>query len=142
MRQGITIRAALYEDLNQVAHLAKQLNETVVISESYISENFQRFVESEQHCLLVAIHGAAILGYASGYFHHAIYAGGLVAFVDEIVVDATYRSMKIGTLLMQRFEQVSVEKDCRIVALATFGARGFYEALGYRSKAGYFKKYL
>lgn len=142
MNKDITIRAALREDLGQIIHLAKQLSETVVISESYISDNFQQFIESEEHCLLVAIQGAAIVGYTSGYFHHAIYAGGLVAFVDEIVINASCRSMKIGSLLMKHFEQVSVEKDCRIVSLATFGAKAFYEKLGYSSKAGYFKKYL
>jgi len=72
----------------------------VIISEDYINANFKTFLDNEQHCLLVAVKGELVVGYASGYFHHAIYAGGLVAYVDEIVVDASSRSGKIGSVLM------------------------------------------
>ena len=43
---------------------------------------------------------------------------------------------------MTRFEEISKKKECLLVSLATFGAKGFYEKLGYSSKAGYYKKYL
>jgi ribosomal protein S18 acetylase RimI-like enzyme len=142
MDSKLTVRIAAEGDLAQIIGLAKQLSETVIISEDYITTNFKIFLNNEQHCLLVAVKGELVVGYASGYFHHAIYAGGLVAYVDEIVIDASSRSGKIGSLLMDRFEQVSLEKGCRLVSLATFGAKGFYEKLGYETKAGYFKKYL
>lgn len=142
MDSKLTVRIAAEGDLAQIIGLAKQLSETVIISEDYITTNFKIFLDNEQHCLLVAVKGELVVGYASGYFHHAIYAGGLVAYVDEIVIDASSRSGKIGSLLMDRFEQVSLEKGCRLVSLATFDAKGFYEKLGYETKAGYFKKYL
>ncbi|MCF0075651.1 GNAT family N-acetyltransferase [Dyadobacter sp. CY261] len=99
-------------------------------------------MDNEQHSLLVAAKGELVVGYASGYFHHAIYASGLVADVHEIVVDAECRSTRMGSLLMDRFEQVSLEKGNRPISLARFGTKGFYEKLGYTTKAGYFKKYL
>lgn len=142
MNSEILIRRASNEDLAQILRLASQLNETLIISELYVTLNFHKFLDNEVYCLIVAVKGEAVVGYASGYFHHAIYAGGLVAYVDEIVVDKSCRSMKIGSMLMDRFEQVSQEKNCRIVSLATFGAKGFYEKLGYETNAGYFKKYL
>jgi hypothetical protein len=66
--------------LTKYIGLAKQLSETVIISEAYIATNFKAFLDNGQHCLLVAVKGESVVGYASGYFHHAIYAGGLVAY--------------------------------------------------------------
>jgi ribosomal protein S18 acetylase RimI-like enzyme len=123
MDQTIFIRKATQEDLYGILALANQLSDTV-------------------NCLLVAVKNETVIGYISGYFHHAIYASGLVAYVDEIVVDTSYRSMQVGSILMTHFEQASKKNDCVIVSLATFGAKEFYEKLGYQSKAGYFKKYL
>lgn len=78
----------------------------------------------------------------SGCFRNTIYASGLVAYVDEIVVDVPAKGMRIGSLLMSQFEEVSKDRGCVIVSLATYRAKNFYEALGYNSKAGYYKKYL
>jgi len=142
MDSKVNVRVATEGDMDQIIALAKQLSETLIISEAYIAANFKTFLDNGQHCLLVAVKDVLVVGYASGYFHHAIYAGGLVAYVDEIVVDASTRSRNIGSLLMEQFEQVSLQKGCRLVSLATFGAKGFYEKLGYDTKAGYFKKYL
>jgi ribosomal protein S18 acetylase RimI-like enzyme len=142
MNQTIFIRKATQEDLYGILALANQLSDTVTVSEQYLASHFTNFIDNEQHCLLVAVKNETVVGYVSGYFHRAIYANGLVAYVDEIVVDTSYRSMQIGSILMAHFEQASKENNCIIVSLATFGAKGFYERLGYQSKAGYFKKYL
>lgn len=142
MENSVFVRKAMQEDILEIFKLANQLSETVNVSESYFQANFSHITENEMHCLLVAVQNGVVLGYVSGYFHNTIYASGLVAYVDEIVVDASVRGMKIGSILMTRFEEVSREKGCVIVSLATYGAKNFYEALGYNSKAGYYKKYL
>ncbi|KAA0992146.1 GNAT family N-acetyltransferase [Dyadobacter aurulentus] len=142
MDDKILIRPALNEDSDRIFHLAKQLSDTLIISESYVMTELPKLLADELYCSLVAVRNEMVVGYASGYFHHAIYAGGLVAYVDEIVVDVSCRSLKIGSMLMDRFEKVAREKDYRLVSLATYGAKSFYEKLGYETKAGYFKKYL
>jgi ribosomal protein S18 acetylase RimI-like enzyme len=142
MEKSVFVRKAIHEDILEIFKLANQLSETVNVSESYFQNNFSQFIENDRHCLLVAVQNRDVLGYVSGYFHNTIYASGLVGYVDEIVVDLPARGMKIGSLLMTRFEEVSREKGCGIVSLATYGAKTFYEALGYNSKAGYYKKYL
>ena len=142
MEQPVLIRKAKEEDVFQIQKLANQLSETISVSESYLHANFSRFLENEEHCLFVAVQNEIVVGYVSGYFHDAIYASGPVAYVDEIVVDATARTMRTGSQLMAHFEEAAKKKGCLLVSLATYGAKGFYETLGYTSKAGYFKKYL
>ena len=46
-----------------------------------------------------------MVGYVSGYRHAAFYAGGDVAWIDEILVSARCRARSIGGLLMAAFEQ-------------------------------------
>jgi ribosomal protein S18 acetylase RimI-like enzyme len=142
MNQSVIIREATQDDLYSILQLANQLSETITISESYLTGNFFKFIDNEHHCLVVAVKNEVVVGYVSGYFHNTIYACGLVAYVDEIVVDVKHRAMKTGAALMTAFEKISKEKGCVIVSLATYGAKSFYEAHGYKSNAGYFKKYL
>jgi len=142
MQQLVNIREATEEDVSSIFQLANQLSETISINEQYLSSNFHSFLDSEKHCLLVATEKEVVIGYLSGYFHKAIYANGQVAYVDEIVVDGLYRDKQVGTQLMAKFEQIAKRHECILVSLATFGAKGFYEKLGYGSKAAYYKKYL
>ncbi|WP_254562824.1 GNAT family N-acetyltransferase [Dyadobacter diqingensis] len=142
MDQSVLVRQATQDDLLSILQLANQLSDTINVSESYLTSNFSKFIDNDRHCLVVAVKNEVVVGYVSGYFHDTIYACGLVAYVDEIVVDVNHRAMKIGAALMTVFEKTSKEKGCVIVSLATYGAKSFYEALGYKSNAGYFKKYL
>jgi GNAT superfamily N-acetyltransferase len=66
--------------------------------------------------------------------------GGLIArsvfswlYIELLWVHESHRGRSIGKRLMQRAEQVAVERGCRGVYLNTIGfqARAFYEKLGY-----------
>lgn len=92
--------------------------------------------------LAVAEHEGSLIGYVAGYSHPTFYAGGRTAWVDELLVDATFRGRGIGRSLMDAFEAWAGGQACTLVSLATRGAGPFYERLGYRSKAEYYKKYL
>jgi GNAT superfamily N-acetyltransferase len=85
--------------------------------------------------------GRTLAGYVAGCCHVTFYAGW-TAWVDEIFVREERRAQGIGRLLMAAFEAWALDRHCTLVALATAGARPFYERLGYASKAGYYKKYL
>ena len=138
----INIRNAVRLDVHSIIRLAGQLSESVHIDQQHLIANFETHVVDDRYCLLVATVNENIVGYVSAFFHHAIYANGEVAYVDEIVVDRLHRDSKVGTELMLRFEEIAKKRRCILVSLATFGAKAFYEKLGYSSKAGYFKKYL
>ena len=90
----------------------------------------------------VAELGGKLLGYVAGDAHETFYAGGKVAWVDEILVAADARRQGIGRALMAEFEAWAENGRCRLIGLATRAAATFYEELGFEDSAGYFKRYL
>ena len=82
-----------------------------------------------------------LIGYVAGYSHMTFYAGGSIAWVDEIWVEPPYRGRGTGRRLMKGFEAWALGRACVQVSLATRGAAPFYERLGYASGAAYYKKY-
>jgi GNAT superfamily N-acetyltransferase len=83
-----------------------------------------------------------IVGYVAGDAHETFYAGGKVAWVDEILVTEGSRRQGIGRALMDEFEAWAENGRCRLIGLATRGAESFYSELGFETSAGYFKRYL
>jgi GNAT superfamily N-acetyltransferase len=142
MDQKLIFRTATIEDKESIFQLANQLSDLIQIDENIFTVNFNEIISDKNHFLMIADLEEKVVGYLSGYFHKAIYANGLVAYVDEIVVRDNQRRLKIGTLLMKELEFFAKSKNCKLISLATGGARGFYEKIGYESKAGYYKKYL
>ena len=99
-------------------------------------------LSDQSYATLVAEDNGRLIGYLAGYAHRTFYAGGSIAWVDEIWVKPDYRGRGTGRLLMDAFEDWASRRGCVQVSLATRGAAPFYEKLGYASNAGYFKKYL
>ena len=83
-----------------------------------------------------------LVGYVAGDAHETFYAGGKVAWVDEILVAEAARRQGIGRALMAEFEAWAENGRCRLIGLATRAATSFYEELGFEDSAGYFKRYL
>ena len=92
--------------------------------------------------IAVAELGGKLVGYVSGDAHETFYAGGKVAWVDEILVAEEARRQGIGRALMAEFESWAENGRCRLIGLATRAATTFYEELGFEDSAGYFKRYL
>lgn len=98
---------------------------------------------SDPHSYVVVLEDDGdLIGYISGYCHLAFYAGSETAGVDELLIHENRRGEGWGRSLMEGFEKWAALQSCVLVSLATAGAGGFYEAIGYTSKAGYYKKYL
>ena len=90
----------------------------------------------------VAERGGTLVGYVAGDAHETFYAGGKVAWVDEILVTEDARRQGIGRALMAEFDAWAENGRCTLIGLATRGAASFYEELGFEDSAGYFKRYL
>lgn len=142
MDQSTNVRPARLEDLPYIFELANQLSDSIKISEQYLADNLENYINNEHHLLYVVTEHETVVGYLSGYCHNAIYASGKVAYIDEIVVNARNRGMQFGSTLMSEFESICRQRGCQLISLATYGAKNFYENLGYYSKASYYKKYL
>ena len=90
----------------------------------------------------VAELGGALVGYVAGDCHETFYAGGKIAWVDEILVVEHARRRGVGRALMAEFETWAENGRCRMIGLATRAAASFYEELGFEDSAGYYKRYL
>ncbi|HEY5271604.1 MAG TPA: GNAT family N-acetyltransferase [Acidimicrobiales bacterium] len=99
-------------------------------------------IENGNSCLLVAQVDDEISGYLLGHLHGSFLANGPVGWVEEVMVDSSRRRMGLGKELMSSFEQWSVERGCRLVALGTRYATDFYLALGYEVSASHLRKLL
>ena len=82
--------------------------------------------------------GGRIVGYVAGDAHETFYAGGKVAWVDEILVAEDARRQGIGRALMAEFETWAENGRCRLIGLATRADATIYEELGFEGSSGYF----
>ncbi|MAY26279.1 MAG: GNAT family N-acetyltransferase [Polycyclovorans sp.] len=138
----IKTRLAEFKDEAQLFGLVRAFpTPSPIGTDAYISM-LQRKLTDPCSFIAVAEQGETLVGYVSGYKHSAFYAAGDTAWVDEILVLNSERRSGVGRLLMAAFESWAVNSGCKLASLATAGAADFYLALGYSTKAGYFKRYL
>lgn len=141
--ESFVIRQATPSDLDSLASLILLFPTPTIPDEGYIPRCFMALLSEQRAYLAVAVEpNGTIVGYVSGYRHAAFYAGGETAWCDEVFVKEEQRRCGAGSQLMLAFELWATQNSCVLVSLATSGAKEFYEALGYATKASYFKKYL
>lgn len=137
-----TYREVKKSDQEELFRLVCEFPTPIAISKQFFDDMFKNSISDTRSIIMVAESDDQLIGYISGYVHEAFYASGSVAWVDEVLVTEKHRGSSIGGKLMARFEKQAKEHNCVLVSLATTGAKGFYEHIGYVSKAGYYKKYL
>jgi GNAT superfamily N-acetyltransferase len=138
----VIVRKAIRSDERELFALARAFPTPTAPDFSAFRHAFESMLADLSAALFVAEVDERLVGYLAGYRHVTFYAAGYTAWVDEIFVSAHARDMGIGKRLMETFEHWAVQRDCKLVGLATAGASAFYERLGYASKAGYYKKTL
>jgi GNAT superfamily N-acetyltransferase len=138
----VRIRPANPTDAAAVAVLAGTLARSFPFSPAAFQMTFAALLRTEGAGLLVAVEQEVVVGYLLGFRHLTFYANGPVAVVEEIVVRDDRRGLGIGRALMGAFEQWAGSRECRLVALATRRAAGFYLAIGYEESATYLRKVL
>ena len=136
------VRPAASTDAGALAGLVAGFPTPTPPSADAFARAFHAKLADPKSCQLVAEQDGQLVGYVSGYCHPTFYARGQTAWVDEILVDESSRGRGLGRLLMEAFEEWARGHDCVLVSLATRGTTGFYEHLGYSSRASYYKKYL
>jgi GNAT superfamily N-acetyltransferase len=140
---GYQIRPASLIDADQVARLAGELAQSFPFERAAFDRSFPAVLADDQACLLVAAQEEGpCLGYVLGFTHLTFYAGGPVAWVEEILVRPQDRRQRVGEELMAAFGEWAAMRGCALVALATRRAAPFYQALGYEESAVYFRQVL
>ena len=136
------IREAQQNDIDEIFRLSDQLDSKVTVKKDVFYQIYPDIIFHPDSNCLVAEKDGKILGYVLGYSHNAFYSNGITVWVDEIVVERSLRNRGIGKKLMSSFEAWAQEKNSILISLATNNASGFYEKIGYKDSARYYKKYL
>lgn len=136
------VRPAAAGDLEDVAGLAAGLALSFEFRPEAFRASYPALLADPGACLLVAAGPDGALGYLLGFRHLTFYAGGPVAWVEEVAVRDGDRGRGAGRALMSAFERWAAGHGCALVALATRRAAPFYRALGYEDSAAYFRKVL
>jgi len=143
----ISIQFAAVSDLISLAKLFIEL----VGGKTDISKMREQFVFMESnpdYIVLVAKEGNGAVGSVMGIICHDL-VGNCNPFmvVENVIVSSAHRGKGIGRRLMERIEEIAVEKSCDYIMFVSGndrkGAHGFYESIGYRLDVVQgFKKYL
>ena len=136
------IRKARAEDLSGVVVLAREFQSETELDECFFYLAWGEKLKDPNSYIGIAESDNSIFGYISGYLHLAFYANGSTFWVDEIFVNETMRRKGVGKSLMNSIVPWLRERECKLIALATNGAKEFYSELGFQDSAKYFKKPL
>lgn len=142
MTTTATIRRAAPDDAHAVWALATELATSAQPTADGFSDMFRTILADPRCVLLVAEAGGRVVGYLSASTRPTFHADGLVAWVDEIIVETQVRRGGTGAALMDAAEAWAHSAGARLVSLATRRSGAFYEALGYTGSATYYKKSL
>ena len=134
-------RSKLADELALFA-LVRQFPSPAPPSNEAFAQSLRLKLKDSDALVAVAELDGRLVGYIAGDAHETFYAGGKIAWVDEILVVANERRRGVGRALMAEFENWAAGGRCRLVGLATRAATEFYEELGFEASSGYFKRYL
>ena len=138
----IAVRRAVEGDEEGLFVLARDFATSFQVDRAGFAAAFAQVLAAPGMHLAVAESSGALVGYVLGTSHPAFYASGPVAWVEEIMVREDFRRQGLGRRLMEAFEGWAAGRECRLVALATRRAAGFYQGIGYAESATYFRKVL
>jgi GNAT superfamily N-acetyltransferase len=136
------IRRAAPADSASLFDLTREFATSFHPQVEIFEQSFNYLIKQDDALLLVIDEANQLLGYLLGFDHHTLYANGRVSWVEEIMVRPDRRRCGLGRDLMLQFEQWTVTRGSRLVALATRRAAPFYTAIGYHESAVYFRKLL
>ncbi len=123
-------RAKLADELALFA-LVRQFPSPTVPSNEAFAQSLRMKLKDNDALVAVAELDGRLVGYIAGDAHETFYAGGKIAWVDEILVAESERRRGIGRALMTEFENWAAGGRCRLVGLATEAAASFYGELGF-----------
>ncbi len=136
------VRKANIQDLNRIFELVEDFAASFNPQKELFIQTFENILRADNAFVFVAERDKKIIGYSLGFIHSTFFANGNVAWLEEIMVDERFKRTGAGSELAKAFEQEAVDKDCKLIALATRRAADFYSAIGYEESAIYFRKLL
>jgi len=134
MMNDIVIRLAEPADQSVVYELICDLEDTKLDFESFKSI-YNKNIRSTEVVYLVAEYNKAVVGFLSIHVQRILHHTKPTCELQELNVFSEYRSMGVGTALMQEAERIAKELGLEEIELTTKvfrkRAQEFYNRLGY-----------
>jgi GNAT superfamily N-acetyltransferase len=138
---SVEIRPARQEDLDAMVQLLQEL--FAIEADFNAQESLQRkglalMLDGclKHKCILVAETEGKVVGMATAQSLISTAEGGMVALVEDVVVNAGFRGRGIGHKLMHGIEQWAMKRGARRLQLladrANHSALGFYHTIGWQ----------
>lgn len=120
-------------DVRAIYALTNELEDEILPWESF-QDIYERVVRSERELILAAREKQAIIGYVHVRFTEELHHGGVIASVQEMIVEKEYRGQHIGRALFAKAMEVSKERGALALELTSHFSRKpahqFYESMG------------
>ncbi len=134
------------EDFVDIYLLLKQLWPDKKIKRKELEKVFQNGLKSAFQDYLVAWFDDIIIGFVSISYRNSLWQEGLLAHIDEMIVDGDYRGKGVGKLLLHKVMKVALKKKCMRVevdsALKRLDAHRFYKSMDFENRAYLFSREL
>ncbi|MBU1130588.1 GNAT family N-acetyltransferase [Patescibacteria group bacterium] len=130
----IKVRNFNLEDIPPVAKLIPQLTQNILDPES-LEKRMEEIITSPRTRGIVAEDEGKIVGFAELAWY-IIPSKGLIAWVEEVVVDEQARGKGVGRTLTEKLLEIAKELGCRQIKLtvSNFAAIKLYESLDFNFK--------
>ncbi len=142
----IKIKKPKQEDFIDVYLLLKQLWPEKKIKRKVLEKVFTEGLKSTAGEYLVAWFDDVIIGFISVHYRNSLWQEGMLAHIDEMVVDEDYRGKGVGTLLLDECLKTAVKKKCLRIevdsALKRLDAHRFYKSKNFENRAYLFSREL
>ena len=133
-------------DFDGVLALLRQLWPGKDLARETLRQIFEQAVLAKSRVLLQATVAGEIVGFGSMSLKMHLWHGGLIGWIDELVIDERHRGQGVGKLLLEYLIGLARERGCRGMELDSafhrLGAHAFYEELGFEKRAYLFSKRL
>jgi GNAT superfamily N-acetyltransferase len=143
----VVIRLVRQSDAEAVLQLLRQLWPERHVDQAGVSAAIERYVTDPQYWIYGYEVEGVLRGLATVSFRWALFHGGEVAILEDLVVDEGFRGQGIGTALVDFVEGRVVEEGrARVVEVNSDLHRGaahdFWEKRGYSRLAYQYRKVL
>ena len=143
---SILIRNSKPEDLDAVFSLLQQLWPNRQLNKELLGKAFLKSFEIEGHIIRLACSGTEVIGLCALSIRNNLYAQGLLANIDELVIDEKFRSKGIGKLMLDDVTLIASKNNCAFLELESAfhreDAHRFYEKEGFEKTGFYISKKL
>jgi N-acetylglutamate synthase-like GNAT family acetyltransferase len=135
----LMIRPARSSDADQLFTLVEQFATSYRPERAAFDRNLPLLLAAEHADLVVAERGRDVLGYALAFRLLTLYANGIVAELQELMVEPEHRGRGTGRQLVTAIVERARAAGALEVTVPTRRAREYYLRLGFEETATYLK---